>query len=197
VGCRFESCWDRQHLTRPDTRPDANFSEPELTHEPDHEIEYELARYSQSGRKRSKAIVAVPALAVVGIAAAFLWAAYGRDLPVLSFIKSRTSAMVGSVEPAEMKDFQIFQRQISEQMQTATQLLQSQQAELKLLSDQTAALTAKIDALTQSAPTAQPAIPLSAPATVQTEKRKPVRKPTSGISVGGAPLPVGPKSEGR
>jgi hypothetical protein len=180
------------------TRPDANFSEPELTHEPDHEIEYELGRYSQSGRKRSKALAAVPALAVVGIAAAFLWGAYGRDLPVLSFIKSRTSAMVGSIEPAaQMKDFQIFQRQISEQMQAATQLLQSQQAELKVLSDRTAALTAKIDALTQSAPATQPAIPLSTSATVQTEKRKPVPKPTSGISVGGAPLPVGPKSETR
>jgi hypothetical protein len=179
------------------TRPDAYFSEPELTHEPDHEIEYELGRYSRSERKRSKALAAVPALAVVGIAAAFLWAAYGRDLPVLSFIKSRTSATVGSIEPADMKDFQAFRQQISEQMQTTTQLLQSQQAELKLLSDQTAALTAKIDALAQSPAAAQPAIPLPAPATVQTEKRKPSPKPTSGISVGGAPLPVGPKSETR
>jgi hypothetical protein len=168
-----------------------------LTHEPDHEIEYEPGHYSASGPKRLKAIVAVPALAVVGIAAAFLWDAYGGDLPVLSFIKSRTNTTVESIEAAEMKDFQVFQRQISEQMQTATQLLQSQQTELKLLSDQTAALTAKIDALAQSAPAAQPAIPLSAPAPAQTEKRKPVPKPASGISVGGAPLPGGPKSDGR
>lgn len=178
-------------------RPDAIFSEEEFTDEPDLEIEYEPEDHSSSGRSRLKTIVAVLAMAIIGVAAAFFWNAYGGRPPALSFLKSPTSATAGLIEPVEMKDFQVFRQQISEQMQTATQLLQAQQAQLKLLSDQTAALSAKIDALTQSALPAQPAIPLSAPATVQTEKRKPVPKPTSGISVGGAPLPVGPKSEGR
>jgi hypothetical protein len=177
--------------------------EASLAHEPDNEIEDELRRHFRSERKRSKAIVVVPVLLLIGIAAAFLWRYYGDNLEALSSLTSSTASRVGSPElpdkPVGLKDFEAFQQQTGQQIQAATQQLESQQAELKLLSDQTAALTAKIDALAQPAPAAPVPVqtPPAQPATAQPTKKKPVPKLTPGISVGGAPLPIVPKPEGR
>jgi uncharacterized coiled-coil protein SlyX len=70
------------------------------------------------------------------------------------------------------------QQQLAGQVQAATQLLASQQAEIKRLSDQLAALTGKIDALQQPA-TPAPVAPVR-------------KKPAAPAPVAGAPPPPPP-----
>ena len=89
-----------------------------------------------------------------------------------------------------LKDFQAFQQQITGTLQSTAQLVAAQQAEIKRLSDQVAALTAKIDTLQRPAASAQAAAPAaSPPAPVAARKKSAAPKQPPAISVGGAPLP--------
>jgi len=58
-----------------------------------------------------------------------------------------------------LKDFQAFQQQITAQTQAATQLLGSQQAEIKRLSEQITVLATKLDAVQRSVAAVQVAPP--------------------------------------
>jgi len=128
--------------------------------------------------------------AVVG-AGAYLWFAEGA-FPVTA---RAFSAAGDSVEPTvSLKDFQSYQQEIAASLQSVTQEVAAQKAGLKNLSDQIAALSARLEAL-QSAATpapppqsAAPAAPPSAPA----RKRTSAPKRTGPISVGGAPLAAKP-----
>jgi uncharacterized protein involved in exopolysaccharide biosynthesis len=99
-------------------------------------------------------------LACIGVGLAFFWRGYGGSVTALPSIASanRPAAAPGAAGPAEkgLSDLQAVQQQLAGQMQAATQLLASQQAEIKRLSDQVAALTGKIDALQQ--PVAPPPV---------------------------------------
>ena len=149
-----------------------------------------------SGGRSYKGLVVVIALMVLA-AAAFVWLSYGERLAELSGAAPERPVSVGdSVATAE---FTAFQAQTSASLQSATQLLASQQTELKRLSDQLAALTARIDGLQGTiAAAAPPVAATSAPAAAAPAAPRPTapRKrpaspaaPAGAISVGGAPLP--------
>src|SRR6476659_10765646 len=91
----------------------------------------------------------VLALAATGSASALLWRAYGNDLPTFPSFGSTPAADAGD-KVLMLKDFQAFQQQITAQTQAATQLLGSQQAEIKRLSDQMTDLATKLDTLQRS-----------------------------------------------
>jgi uncharacterized coiled-coil protein SlyX len=152
------------------------------------------------GRRRWVPIAVVAAgLALFGSASALLWSAWGGGLPALPSFASLTS-FTSSAAPAEapdktvgLKDFQAFQQQIAATVQSTAQLVAAQQAEIKRLSDQVAALTAKIDTLQPPAATAQAAPPVPPPApppAPAARKRPAAAKLPPGISTGGAPLPL-------
>jgi uncharacterized coiled-coil protein SlyX len=106
-------------------------------------------------------------LACVGVGLAFLWRAYGGSvsaLPLIAAVNGPAAAPSGAaVKGVGASDLQALQQQLAGQMQAVTQLLASQQAEIKRLSDQLAALTGKVDALQQPvapAPVAKQAAPV-------------------------------------
>ena len=87
-------------------------------------------------------------------------------------------------------------------MQSAAQDIAAQKTDLKNLSDQVAALAAKIDALQPAAaPTPlQTAVQLGVPvqpAVIEPHKKTAPIKPTGRISVGGAPLPAAADQDGK
>jgi uncharacterized coiled-coil protein SlyX len=149
------------------------------------------------GRRRWIPIAVAAGLALFGSASALLWYAWGGGFPALpSFLPSFTSSATPGSAPAEtpdkpvaLKDFQAFQQQIAATVQATAQLVAAQQAEIKRLSDQVAALAAKIDTLQPAAATAQAAAPVPPPAPAA-RKRPAAAKLPPGISTGGAPLPL-------
>jgi uncharacterized coiled-coil protein SlyX len=146
-------------------------------------------------RRRWVWIAVVVGLAIFGAGSAFLWNAWGNGLPALPSFASLTAPGAAPADTADktvgLKDFQAFQQQIAGTMQSTAQLLAAQQAEIKRLSDQVAALTAKIDALQPPAASAQAAIAAPPPPPSSAARKKPAApKPAAAISVGGAPLPA-------
>lgn len=149
-----------------------------------------------SGGRSYRVVLVIIALLVLAAAAAFAWLSYGDRLAEMSGAAPERPVSVGdSVATAE---FTAFQAQTSASLQSATQLLASQQTELKRLSDQLASLTSRIDGLQGSiAAAAPPAGTSSAPTTAApvaaaprpTAPRKRPAAPAGAISVGGAPLP--------
>jgi uncharacterized coiled-coil protein SlyX len=158
-------------------------------------------------RKRSPAVVVIAVVLLVAIVAAggFLWFDYSDLIRSASFAGQPAGApvVVSSVETVTLKDFQSFQQQTAESLQSAAQDIAAQKADLKNLSNQVSALSAKIDAM-QSAP--QPPVSLSAPVELPTgspqsgapagrasaigaRRKLPVPKTSGPISIGGAPLP--------
>jgi uncharacterized coiled-coil protein SlyX len=118
-----------------------------VTYRIDDDVDYEQP---EPKRRRLVPIAVVAALlAMVGIGSALLWRAYGNlALPSLASANGPAAAPVSAVEKGVgLAAFQAFQQQSAAQMQAATQLLASQQAEIKRLSDQMAVLSGKIDAL--------------------------------------------------
>jgi uncharacterized coiled-coil protein SlyX len=144
-------------------------------------------------RRRWVPIAVVAGLALLGSASALLWYVWGNGLPALPSFTSSVAAP--GAAPAEvpdktvgLKDFQAFQQQIAATLQSTAQLVAAQQADIKRLSDQVAALTAKLDTLQNPATSAPAATPAPPPAPAA-RKRPAAPKQPPGISVGGAPLP--------
>jgi uncharacterized coiled-coil protein SlyX len=139
-------------------------------------------------------IAVVAGLALLGAASAGAWYAWDNGLPALSSFTSSVAAPGAAPaeapdKPVGLKDFQAFQQQIAATMQSTAQLVAAQQAEIKRLSDQVAALTAKIDTLQNPAASAQTAPAPPPPPAPAARKRPTAPKEPPGISVGGAPLP--------
>jgi cell division protein FtsB len=156
----------------------------------DSDIEVESRR--EPARRRWLPFAVAAALAMLGVASALLWHTFGDGLPALPSFASVTGpsaapAVAAADKPVGLKDFQAFQQQIAEPMQSTAQLLAAQQAELKRLSDQVSALTAKIDAIEHPPASAQAAV--AAPPPVAPRKKPVAAKLPAGISTGGAPLP--------
>jgi uncharacterized coiled-coil protein SlyX len=125
--------------------------------------------------------VAALLLACVGVGLAFFWRAYGGSVAALPSVASvNRPAAAGPAEKA-LSDLQAVQQQLAGQVQAANQLLASQQAEIKRLSDQLAALTGKIDALQQ--PVAPPPVP---------KQVAPVRKKPAAPAVAANPAAAAP-----
>jgi uncharacterized coiled-coil protein SlyX len=127
-------------------------------------------------------IIIVPMLAMVGVISAFIWRAYGNDLAALQFFASGNgSSTAPSASAAEkyvgLNAFQSFQLQLAGQMQGTAHLLESQQMEIKRLSDQVAVLSEKINALQRP----------TAPAPVSKQIAPPERKKPASTAAGGNP----------
>jgi len=138
------------------------------------DVEFEPEEVPRRGR-RWISVMVVLALAATGSASALLWRAYGNDLP--------TFPSFGSTPPADpgdkvimQKDLQAFQQQITAQTQAATQLLGSQQAEIKRLSEQITVLATKLDAVQRSVAAVQVAPPPPMPIKPAPIPMPPVRK---------------------
>jgi uncharacterized coiled-coil protein SlyX len=147
-------------------------------------------------RRRWVPIAVAAGLAMLGATSALLWRSWDGGLPALpSFMSSGAAPGAAPAEVADktvgLKDFQAFQQQIAATLQSTAQLVAAQQAEMKRLSDQVAALAAKIDAQQRPAASAQAAAPVLPPPTPAPAARKKPAAPKQppGISVGGAPLP--------
>jgi len=135
--------------------------------------------------------MSVGVLAVMAAAGTYLWTNYGGLLQTGSSVEGQAAAP-NREEIVILDTFQTFQRQTSDSLQSAIQEIGKQKADIKNLSDQVSALTAKIDALQNAAtPTPQPVAP-TRPPVVAARKKPSAPKTTGGISVGGAPLPAAP-----
>jgi uncharacterized coiled-coil protein SlyX len=145
------------------------------------------------GHRRWVAIAVAAGLALFGSASALLWHAWGGGLAALPSFTSN-AAPTGIVDKTVgLKDFQAFQQQVATTVQSTAQLVAAQQAEIKRLSDQVAALGAKIDTLQRPAASAQaaaPAPPPAPPPAPAARKKPAAAKLPPGISTGGAPLPL-------
>ena len=147
-------------------------------------------------RRRWVWAAGVAGLAILGIVSALLWSTWDGSLPSLPSFASLAAPGAAPAEapdtPVGSKEFRAAQQQVAGSLQSTAQLVTAQQAEIKRLSDQVAALTAKIDALQNPAASAQAAVPAPPPPPpppLAARKKSAAPKQPPGISVGGAPLP--------
>jgi hypothetical protein len=150
------------------------------THGLEDDVDYELEEAPRRGRGWIYVVVFL-VLAASGSASAFLWRAYGNNFSLFPSAGSTSLADSGD-KGVMLKDLQNFQQQITAQTQATSQLLGSQQAEIKRLSEQMTAFGTKLDALQHSLTSAQVAapapIPLKpAPVPLPPVRKKPVPKP--------------------
>ena len=173
-------------------------------------------------KRRSFGMVGILALLLlVGAAGGLLWLNLDTVTDMLHGVASPASSsaansdvLASAPEPTvSAADFAAFQQQTGTSIQTATDLLDSQRAELKRLSDQIQGLTMQVTSLTNRieqmqqgraapAPTAATGVPVAAapapvvaaqrPAPTAPRKRAPADRPAGAISVGGAPLATAP-----
>jgi uncharacterized coiled-coil protein SlyX len=166
-----------------------------VTYRLEDDVEYEPEEAPR--RRRWISVIVFLGLAATGSASAFLWRAFGNNIPTLPSFSSASPADGDKV--VMLKDLQAFQQQITSQTQTATQLLGSQQAEIKRLSEQMTALATKLETLQRSVTSAPVAPPASvqgappAPVPLPPVRKKPVvPKPVEGPSADApsSPLPL-------
>jgi uncharacterized coiled-coil protein SlyX len=143
-------------------------------------------------RGRWFSAVIVVGLAVVGSGSAFLWRGYGFESPIVQSMITTPSSQVATESAVTLKDFQALQQQLAGQMQQATQLMGAQQAEIKRLSDQVAALAAKLDALQHSVTSSQipPTAPIPKPVVAPARKKSAAPKPAEASPAGVPPPPI-------
>jgi uncharacterized coiled-coil protein SlyX len=143
-------------------------------------------------RRVGLSIVIVATLAAIGVGAAFLWRSYGSDLPAFLTFSSMSGPTAQSVDKvAGLGELQALQQQSVGQMQIVLQLLTSQQAEIKKLSDQVTTLAGKLDTLQHSVTAAQaiPAPPVPKPVAPPVRKKPATSNPIA-TNPNGAPLPA-------
>jgi uncharacterized coiled-coil protein SlyX len=145
-------------------------------------------------RRRWVTPVVVACLVLVGAGSAVAWHSWGGGWPGWPALALGT-APPEPEKPVALKDFQALQQQAATASQSTAQQLAAQQAEIKRLSDQVAALAARIDTLQNTAASAQAATPAPSPPPPPPAARKRTAAPKQqpAISVGGAPLPPPPR----
>ena len=134
-------------------------------------------------------VIGACVLAIIGSGSAFAWRAYGGS-SYFSFALGSSPASTTEPKTVGLDDFRAFQQQIAGQLQSNAQILAAQQAEVKRLSDQMAAVSAKMDAIQSSIAFARAAIPATAPPRSPQPKKPAKPNPSPRISIGGAPLPA-------
>ena len=168
-----------------------------MTDDFDNQIEPNQQPISLKRRRGTSGVLMPVGVAVVLVAGCFyLWLNYGGLLQAESGVGHQTAAL-RSRETVSLEDFQSFQRQTADALQSSVQDRAVQKADFKSLSDQLSALTAKVDALqSASAQSSQqagaPSLPAQPPVVASARRKPSVPKTTGGISVGGAPLPASP-----
>jgi hypothetical protein len=172
-----------------------------VTDELDQQVRNALQR-----RRRSRVTpIALIVFAVGASACAYLWVNYGDQVRTAVFaIPPATGSTVAASgeRPVSRADFDSFERLTTGSIQSATENLEAQKADLEKLSGQVADLVAKVDALRNAVATAPApppirnsisAPPVGQPRPAATAQHKPQAPPKAGpISVGGAPLPPAP-----
>jgi uncharacterized coiled-coil protein SlyX len=150
-------------------------------------VDYEVP--AAPARRRWGTPVVVVCLALLGAGSAIAWHSWGGGWPSWPTLALGT-APPEPEKPVALKDFQALQQQAASAAQSTAQQLAAQQAEIKRLSDQVAALAARIDTLQNTAASAQATTPApSPPPPPAARKRTAAPKQQPAISVGGAPLP--------
>jgi hypothetical protein len=173
-----------------------------VSDEPNHAPQLDQPLVLSPRRSRVSRVVTFVALAVIAGALAFLWFNYGDLVRSALFPGMSAAPTVASGEdPVTQKDIESLKRQTAETLQSMTNDLDAQREELKSLSGQLSALIAKVDALqSPTAPAqttaipAQPVVPARS-AVAAAPRKPPTPKPSGRISVGGAPLPLGPDQD--
>jgi hypothetical protein len=142
-------------------------------------------------RRRWVPIAVVAGLAVFAVVSAALWQVWGVGLPTLPAFTSAIAPAPADVpdKTVGLKDLEALQQQIAATAQSTAQSVAAQQAEIRRLSDQVAALAAKIEQLQNPAPSAQADAPAPPAAPAGRKRPAAASKQPPGISVGGAPLP--------
>jgi uncharacterized coiled-coil protein SlyX len=158
------------------------------------ELDYEIYPDRKPSRRRGRAprvLLIVAVLAAIAAASAYGWLNYGRLIQPASSAPSPVAAAVtgNTEETVALKDFQLFQQQMTQSLRSMDQGIAAQKADLARLSDQLSALTARLDVLqTAAAPAPTPVAP-ARPAVNAPRKKPPAVRPAGPISLGGAPLP--------
>jgi hypothetical protein len=165
------------------------------------DLDRQVRQALQRRRGSPRVLLYVCILAAVAGTSGYLWLNYD-SLAKLAFAERSAPAPV--VESSDTglteKDFETLKRQTAESLQTAIEDMDGQKAELKRLSDQVSALSAKVDALQSTTPATgslsgelrpgpQQQAASARPPAVAARKKPPAPKTTGPISVGGAPLP--------
>jgi hypothetical protein len=168
------------------------------------DLDHQVRQALQRRRRSPKILLYVCIFAAVAGTFGYLWLNFD-SLTRLAFDKRPVAVPVidTSDTAVTQKDIQSFKRQMAESLQSRTENIDAQKADLKKLSDQVAALSTKIDTmqgLFQSSISAKPeirpelqqsAVPVS-PVAPAGRKKLAAPKMTGPISVGGAPLPAAP-----
>jgi uncharacterized coiled-coil protein SlyX len=149
----------------------------------DNDTDYQPAEQPE-GPRWVPTLVGALVLATIGVGSAFGWHAYGGS-PYPSFAFGTSAA--SEPKPIGLDEFHAFQQQSTAQMQSSAQALAAQQAEMKRLSDQVAAVSAKIDAIQSSIASARAAIPAARP--IAPKKPSQPKPAAARVPTGAAPLP--------
>jgi hypothetical protein len=173
-----------------------------VSDQPNHPSQLDQPLVLAQRRSRISGALTFVALVVIASALALLWFNYGDLVRSALFpALSAPPTVASGEEPVTQKDIESLKRQTAESLQSMRNDLDAQKEQLRKLSDQVSALTAREDALpsattpaqTTGVPT-QPVVP-ARPAVVATPRKPPIPKPSGRISVGGAPLPPGPDQD--
>jgi uncharacterized coiled-coil protein SlyX len=193
-------------MTRQTKSPE-NLQQNARTFDGEYTMTDDLERQVRQALRRRKrfpvVLISVVLLAVIAAAGAYIWFNYHdliREFSVAAH-PGATPVVDGGEETVTLRNFQSLERQTHDSLESTAQDIAAQKAELKRLSDQIAALSARIDAM-QSAPqptgSLEPRPGSQEPATsprasvVGTRKKLPAPKTSGPLSVGGAPLPLAP-----
>jgi uncharacterized coiled-coil protein SlyX len=160
--------------------------------EADREFHHDVGEpASPEARSLTRVALTCLGLVIVCLVAAFSW--YEREL-ITSWLAPPEAAVAPEANSV-LKNLQAFQLQTTGQLNQITQDLAAAQADLKKLSDQLSALTARVDMLQNAAAvpsSSPPDHPSTAPVHAKTTPgQKPVRPPKSDGTVG-APVKLGP-----
>jgi hypothetical protein len=165
----------------------------ELTHEVYPDQQPTLQRRS---KRFSRVLVIVASLVL--ITAAGIYIGLNSRLVQAAYSSATPDAAPVVDETVTRKDFQSFQKETADLLQSAAQGIEAEKADVKILSEQVAALTAKMDALERAAAAvpAQAAV-AAQPVPVAPRKKTALIKPAGPISVGGVPLPNASSKDDR
>src|ERR1019366_10104584 len=117
-----------------------------VTDDFDHQIQLDRRPVLQQRRSRApRVLISVAALAIIAGASAYLWLNYDSLFQAVSSIAhpAATPVVDSGEETVTLKDFQSFQRQTADSLQSVAQDIATQKTDLQSLSDQVSALAAR------------------------------------------------------
>jgi hypothetical protein len=149
--------------------------------------------HTRTGGALRALVIAAPLVAAAG-GSGYLWLNYDRLVALYIAQPVAVPAAAITEETVTLKDFQFFQRQTAESIQSAAQDIALLQTDMKRLSEQLSALASRTDAVQAVEQSAPPVVP-ARPSVIAPRKKPPIPKPAGAISVGGAPLLAAPAQD--